>query len=153
MAQPFRIFAVVLLTTWLAGCGLLPRGPAGSFETIAADADATARIAADAARQMAVELPPAQTVIAVHAVSEKSTFAPTLVEQLRLQGFGVELCANPCLPKSATATLLNYVAANIGTQGYRLALSWAGVVITRAYVQTPDGLQYAGLWTRGELAQ
>lgn len=112
-----------------------------------------ARLAGDAARQLAVELPPAQTVLALSPPNDKSQFALSLAEQLRLVGFGVELCARPCVPATVSAIQLGYVAANIGAHGYRLALSWPGVVLTRAYVQTAEGLQYASLWTRGELPQ
>lgn len=153
MPRPVRLIVVALLSAWLTGCGILPRTPAGSAEFITADADTVTRLAGDAARQLAVELPPAQTVLAVTPFQEKSQFAASLMEQLRLQGFGVERCGRPCAPTSVGAIQLSYVAANIGAQGYRLALSWPGVVLTRAYVQTGEGLQYAGLWTRGELPQ
>jgi hypothetical protein len=146
-----KIAAVSLLLT-LGGCAGFGSGNGTYGESVVADPDTVSKLAGDAARRLAIELPPAQTVLAVDAQYPAGPFATSLAEQLRLLGFGVDLCIAPCLP-SGGSTHLRYLVAAIGQDGYRVTLSLPAAVVTRAYVKTSEGLQFASVWTRGEWVQ
>lgn len=145
-----KLACVCVAGGMLSGCGALGKAWATwTFHESAPDAlaqnqSAASQIAADVAKQLKTDFPPAQTAWAISPSTD--VFQMALLQQLRLAGYGIGGCG---LCDTSNAVPLQSRIFAMGGGEYRVEVRFAGAVWHRAYVVTPTGTHYASMWAIG----
>lgn len=132
-----RIAICFLVGSALAGCTTMR--PTMSYVTSEVTVNDAKVLATDAAKHLALPLPPARTTIVLDppASRQDDVMTPAMVEQLRATGYGVVLI-EPNRPKDANGVPLRYLVSPLQT-GVLMRLQYQGVEAARFYPRSTDG--------------